>query len=146
MKSTLFTRPDQIACIDCPYRRDAPSGLWSAEEYDKLPLYDREFPVQPRAAFGCHKQTGALCAGWVGCHGADNLLALRFLPIFRAISPIEWTATMDFKPDPRVPLFSSGKEAAEHGKRNIDHPDHKTVQRAVKLIEGPAPLKRRTYG
>lgn len=142
----LFKRPDPAPCVDCPYRRDAPSGLWAAAEYDMLPAYDKPFPYQPQAAFACHKQTTALCAGWVGCHGADNLIALRFITMAQLISPEEWTATMDYTPDPRVPLFSSGKEAADHGKRDIEAPAPEAVKRADKLLYAPAPFKPRRLG
>jgi hypothetical protein len=146
MKDPLFKRPDPAPCVDCPYRRDAPSGLWAAVEYDKLPAYDKPFPYQPQAAFACHKRTTALCAGWVGCHGADNLLALKVIPFHGVITPDEWAATLDYTPDPRVPLFSSGKAAAEHGKRDIDHPDLKARVRAARLLQMPAPIKPREYG
>ena len=59
-------------CPSCPYRRDVPSGIWDASEYDKLPGYDGDVPDQLTAgAFGlfhCHSQQENLCAGWVGCH------------------------------------------------------------------------------
>ena len=105
-------------CPSCPYRRDVPSGIWDASEYDKLPGYDGDVPDQLTAgAFGlfhCHSQQENLCAGWVGCHDMARTLAGR----------LHWD-----KLDPAVaeyvspvPLFASGAEAAEHGKRDLDAP------------------------
>jgi hypothetical protein len=45
-----------------------PSGAWVAEEYAKLPAYDRPTGEQPAGLFLCHQQDGRACAGWVA-HG-----------------------------------------------------------------------------
>ena len=107
-------------CISCPYRLDVPSGVWAASEYDKLPAYDAPPVVQVTngalARFDCHQQNGKLCAGWVGCHGADNLMALRVAGFSREIAEEVWAY------ESPVPLFLSGAEAAAHGKRQIDRP------------------------
>lgn len=103
----------QNPCLACPYRRDVPSGVWSESEYDKLPPYDSQTANQPFAPFACHALPDHLCHGWAVCHsnrGHDReLLALRFL------GDIEI-------PISKVPLFSSGQEAAEHGKRDVPQP------------------------
>jgi hypothetical protein len=61
------------------------------------------------------------------CHsnrGAENeLLALRFAG--RANEEI---------PEAAVPLFSSGTEAAEHGKRDLEEPSQDTKDAAAKLM------------
>lgn len=119
----------------CPYRRDVPSGLWHADEYDKLREYDKEMPGQPMALFQCH-QTDAdselrrLCAGWAACHG-DNLLALRLALIENRISPDVFEATIDYRSP--TPLFEFGTEAADHGQRDIDDPSTAAVHTMAKI-------------
>lgn len=110
-------------CKSCPYRQDVPSGVWSEEEYDKLPKFDGEIIDQVmNEAFGvflCHQTDGNLCAGWVGCHGAENLLGLRMTrnPIDEAVWAYESP----------IPLFASGQEACDHGKKQIDEPGDKAL-------------------
>lgn len=105
-------------CKSCPYRRDVPSGVWHESEYEKLPAYDGELIDQitngGTGLFMCHQRDGHLCAGWVGCHGAENLFALR-LPIYN-IDPSVWSYASP------VPLFASGVEAYVHGMKDIDDP------------------------
>src|SRR5262245_5487003 len=102
-----------MPCSACPYRRDVPSGLWAAHEYDKLIDYDEITPNQPFAVFACHATPEHLCHGWAVCHTSRgneyDLLALRIW----GSGPI---------PEAGVPLFASGAEAAEHGKRDIEEP------------------------
>lgn len=104
--------PPKRPCGSCPYRRDVPSGIWSAEEYDKLPEYDGETWEQPPGVFMCHQRDGRLCGGWLQTHDADHLLALRIA----RVAP----SAYDYASD--VPTFSSGREAAAHGLRDIDTP------------------------
>jgi hypothetical protein len=40
----MTARPRKTPCSTCPYRRDAPSGLWAASEYDLLPGLDGTTP------------------------------------------------------------------------------------------------------
>lgn len=105
-------------CVSCPYRRDVPSGVWAASEYEKLPLYDGTTTEQAingaYQLFECHQTDGNLCAGWVGCHDMDESLAMRMH--HRQVDP----AVYDYESP--VSLFSSGAEAAEHGMRDIDNP------------------------
>lgn len=107
----------KVPCKSCPYRKDVPSGVWAAEEYDKLPSYDGEIVEQlmkgGTALFLCHQQNNALCSGWLGCHGPENLVALRLHH--------EHVRPEVFEYESPIPLFSSGVEAAEHGKRDIDN-------------------------
>lgn len=124
-------------CKSCPYRRDVPSGVWAASEYDSLPPYDGEIIDQclagAAALFYCHQRDGKLCAGWVGAHGSDNLMALRLHydkvddSVFGYVSP--------------VPLFASGAEAAEHGKRDIKEPSIKARTVIDRIV-----LKRKRHG
>ena len=107
-------------CKSCPYRRDVPSGVWAATEYAKLPAYDGSMIDQlegGRALFMCHQNDGHLCAGWVGCHGPDNLLALRMNrvddSVWGYVSPVR--------------LFKSGAQAAAHGLRDIARPGTRAI-------------------
>src|SRR6266480_5670878 len=95
-------------CAFCPYRKDVPSGIWDASEYQKLVAYDRPTPEQPFAVSGCHEKTGFICAGWAQCHGWE-LIALRIIANGKPLKIPEIT----------VPIFQSGYEAAKHGLRRI---------------------------
>jgi hypothetical protein len=116
-------------CKSCPYRRDVPSGVWDQSEYDKLPAYDGEIIDQLNAGgtglFMCHQRDGRLCAGWVGCHGASNLLAARLSA--SKIYPTVWSYRTS------VPLFESGAAAAAHGKRAIRRPGKEALRTIVRL-------------
>jgi hypothetical protein len=106
-------------CKSCPYRRDVPSGVWDASEYDKLPRYDGEIIEQATqgalGVFMCHQNDGHLCAGWIAAHGADNLLAIRMN------NPKIADSVWDYESP--VPVFASGQEACDHGKRDMAKPD-----------------------
>jgi hypothetical protein len=105
-------------CASCPYRQDVPSGVWDASEYKKLPTYDGSIMEQlskgATKLFGCHQKDGCLCAGWVATHGASDLLAMRLHG--ESIPPEVWSY------ESPVPVFASGREAAEHGMREIEAP------------------------
>lgn len=107
-------------CQVCPYRKDCPSGVWSVEDYTKLPPYDAPTAEQPFAPFMCHATPEYFCNGWAICHTrrdhAHDLLALRFYPVKI--------------PEPKVALFTSGTEAAKHGLRDINKPK-KAARRAM---------------
>lgn len=113
--------PADVPCGSCPYRKDAPAGLWHPEEYSQLPKYDLETFDQPHAVFFCHQQTGHVCAGWAGCHDMDEAIALR-LP-FHGLTEEGVDATRTYVSP--VPLFESGAEAALHGLSGLDSPDRK---------------------
>lgn len=125
------TVPAPRPCSSCPYRRDVPSGIWAAEEYAKLPAYDRPTYAQPLGLFLCHQTAGddpgaRVCAGWVGCHG-DQLLGVR-LAISRGLLPGEVTAYST-----EVPLFRSGTEAARHGMAGVAAPSAEAVAAGEKI-------------
>jgi hypothetical protein len=127
---TCAARP----CASCPYRKDAPSGLWSQDEYDKLPIYDGEITDQvfkgAFAVFMCHQKDGTLCAGWVAAHGPHELLALRVAGMHgERIDESVW----DYKTD--IPVFSSGAEAREHGMRDMANPGSKARKLMGKFLE-----------
>lgn len=126
----------KVPCASCPYRRDVPSGVWEAIEYDKLPAYDGEISDQLFAnaagLFYCHQQNGKLCAGWLGCHGPHNLLAVRIASFWgdgkEPLDPAVFTY------ESPVPLFQSGAAAAAHGKRAILRPGPKARRVVGQLV------------
>lgn len=124
-------RPRRRPCSSCPYRRDVPSGLWDAAEYDKLPGYDGGVAEQVSAGafalFFCHQHDGNLCAGWVGCHDMANTLAVRIRG-----GELDMPAVLDYRSP--VALFGSGAEAAEHGKRDIDNPGPAARRKVRQLV------------
>ena len=128
MSVALRPRP----CSSCPYRRDVPSGVWSASEYDKLPGYDGDIPEQVEAGalglFHCHQAPETLCAGWVGCHDMANNLAMRLHGRRQGVDP----AVYDYVSP--VPLFASGAEAAAHGKRDLDDPSPEARAKVARLL------------
>jgi Family of unknown function (DUF6283) len=127
---TSMPRPNP--CPSCPYRRDVPSGVWDASEYDKLTTYDGEIHEQvingATAAFGCHQADGSLCAGWVGHRERpSDLLAVRLGVLNGSMDP----EVYDYRT--RVPLFESGAQAALHGKREITDPGERARAAALKV-------------
>lgn len=116
-------KPRSQPCPTCPYRLDAPPGLWAEEEYVKLPLYDGTTAAQLLQGainvFCCHTEPCKLCAGWVGCHDMRHNLSIRMR------KDIDIEAVMRFKT--KVPLHPSGKAAAAHGMKAIDNPPPKTL-------------------
>ncbi|MFD8249718.1 DUF6283 family protein [Nocardia sp. NPDC059691] len=63
--------PAADPCRSRPYRRDVPSGIWDASEYDELPRYGEPTYNQPPALWVCHQTdrdhpASRVCAGWVG--------------------------------------------------------------------------------
>lgn len=117
-------------CPACPYRRDVPSGVWAAEEYDKLRRYDAPTAEQPPQAFSCHATPERLCHGWAVVHSSRGhefaLLALRFM-FHDAQIPA----------GPAVPMFSSGAEAADHGQSDIDAPSPQAKTAIGTLLRYP---------
>ncbi len=117
-----------LPCEACPYRVDVPSGVWAEHEYDKLVEYDAPTGEQPMAVFACHASPQALCHGWVMVHenrGHEyQLLALRIRP---PQGPVPWVS--------QVQLFSSGAEAAAHGKRDIEDPSGEALRATARLMD-----------
>lgn len=112
-------------CAACPYRQDAPSGVWAPHEYDKLRAYDAPTGDQPLAAFVCHATPEHFCHGWAVVHtsrGSEfDLLALRL----HGRPPV---------PAPGVPLFASGNEAADHGQREVEAPSEEATETMQRLL------------
>jgi Family of unknown function (DUF6283) len=119
-------------CGSCPYRRDVPSGLWAASEYDRLANYDGEINSQVLAGawamFGCHQGDGSTCRGWLGHRDPVELLAVRLAILRQEVEP----TALSYRTD--VPLFASGAQAAEHGRRDLDAPSERAQDAAVKIV------------
>lgn len=127
--------PARRPCASCPYRRDVPSGIWAAEEYEKLRAYDRPTMEQPPQVFLCHQKNrdtaDRVCAGWAGVHDGAHLLALRFAVMDGRMTPDDVHATIDYVSP--VPLFRSGADAAEHGLAEVDAPSARAVEAMAKI-------------
>jgi hypothetical protein len=123
--------PAPRPCVSCPYRTDVPSGVWAADEYEKLLAYDRPTFEQPIAVFLCHQQDGRACAGWAGCHDGDHLLALRFAGR-DGLSPEVADAIRDYRSP--IPLHPSGAAAAARGRAELETPGPAAVQLQKKLL------------
>jgi hypothetical protein len=127
-----LSKPRKRPCASCPYRKDVPSGVWHEEEYDKLPNYDGEIGEQIEkegyTPFGCHQGDGSICSGWLGHRDPLDLIAVRLGISNGQLDPscAEYTTT--------VPLFESGAEASEHGKREIEHPSDKAIATSEKIV------------
>ncbi|MFJ1936692.1 DUF6283 family protein [Kitasatospora sp. NPDC088160] len=134
--SSTIRPPAPRPCDSCPYRRDVPSGIWAAEEYDKLRAYDAPTAEQPTAVFMCHQtdadsQARRVCAGWAGCHG-ETLLTPR-IALMKGVMDGSTLETVVTYVSP-VPLFSSGDEAAAHGQADIDRPGPEADRLVDKII------------
>jgi hypothetical protein len=110
--------------------------VWAAGEYDSLRDYDGPTGTQATGLFQCHQNDAKsdqarLCAGWVACHGGEELLALRLAGAFGSMEPEEVLAAMQY--ETTVPVFDSGAEAAEHGKRDIDCPSPEAKRMVEKI-------------
>ena len=135
-ESSTVGPPAPRPCETCPYRRDVPSGVWDTVEYERLPKYDGATPIdQPVGVFLCHQYgrgPGArLCAGWLGCHGGENLFALRFAVIRGDITPETHRAAVCYESP--VALFASGAEAAAHGLADVERPGPRAGAAIAKL-------------
>ena len=124
-------------CSSCPYRKDVPSGVWDRSEYEKLPSYDLGTTEQVFAGaigvFYCHQQNGCVCRGWIDCHGNQghgrDLISLRLSSLIdhRQIEKA-------IEDGPQVPIFESGREACDHGLKEIDNPSSDASDVVSKVI------------
>lgn len=120
-------RPRATPCASCPYRRNVPSGIWDAEEYEKLSRYDADIAQQPTAVFLCHHDDGCACAGWLGYSDPSQLLAVRVGVLDGRVDP----ACLDYTTD--VALFDCGAAAAAHGVADITQPGERAIAAINKL-------------
>ena len=110
--------------------------MWHATEYQKLIAYDAPTSEQPTGLFLCHQTDAAdaaarLCAGWVGCHGGEELLAIRIGAVTGALSSEDVQAAFEYVSP--VPLFESGRDAAEHGSSEIEDPGEEAITAIEKI-------------
>lgn len=131
-------RPRRQPCASCPYRRDVPSGLWAAEEYEKLPDYDGPTWGQSPAVFACHKDTGDVCAGWLGHTDPAELLAVRLGINTGDLDPECLTYRTD------VPLWPTGAAAAHHGLADVANPGPRAERAIAALVHSRTTRQRRT--
>lgn len=114
----LVPRPEP--CATCPYRRSVPAGLWAAAEYAKLEDYDGSTTEQAMAGavgvFCCHGTPEKVCAGWAAVAGTPESLSLRIA----SARGHDVLGVLTYRTE--VPLFGSGREAAEHGRAGVDDP------------------------
>lgn len=122
------------SCTACPYRRDVPSGVWAASEYEKLAGYDNETQEQPMGVFHCHATPDVICHGWATVHGrqegAHELISLRLAAGMGLFDFAELDKVRE-----GTPLFSSGAEACEHGKRDIENPSQEAMDVVARLSD-----------
>jgi hypothetical protein len=128
---TEIREPAKSPCGSCPYRKDVPSGVWSPEEYSKLPEYDKSTGEQPLGTFLCHQADGRVCAGWAACHDMENTLAVRLGVVMGHISEEVADALVDYETD--VDIFASGTAAFMHGMARVAEPDEKAIKVIDKL-------------
>lgn len=132
--------PAPRPCASCPYRVDVPSGVWDAEEYAKLPPYDEDTPFQPMGVFLCHQVNGRACAGWAGCHDMENSLAVRLAEGNGLLTPDDADELIGYTTD--VPLFTTGREAADHGLARVTNPTVDAVRTMDKITRRRAATDR----
>lgn len=125
--------PAKSPCGSCPYRQDAPSGLWHHDHYAKLQEYDLPMHEQPQAVFACHQQDGKLCAGWVGTHDMRQNMAIRIALVAGWLTVDTFKLCLNYTT--KVPLFASGAEACIHGLRDYANPDERTDRISAKLLK-----------
>ncbi|MFD8648683.1 DUF6283 family protein [Streptomyces mirabilis] len=128
--------PAKRPCASCPYREDVPSGVWSEEDYAKLPRYDGPTYAQPGGLFLCHQHDrddnrARVCAGWAGCHDMTQSMALRVAQLTGEVTPETAEAVYDYTSP--VPLFATGADAAAHGMREIDDPGPEALRAMDKI-------------
>lgn len=128
----MVREPAKNPCGSCPYRRDVASGIWDASEYARLPAYDLPTGEQPMKAFLCHQQNGRLCGGWAATHDMANNIGLRLLASFGHITQEALDKTFSYTT--KVPLFTTGAEAAIHGLRDVAEPSAQALKQQVKII------------
>lgn len=139
-KNNRFKSPLVTPCGSCPYRKDVPSAIWDASEYQKLPSYDLDTMRQPLSVFLCHQQNETICAGWCGTHDMANNLGIRFALTRGQVDEATADACFDYSTD--TPLFKSGADAYRHGMRDIAKPSSKAIAKQTLIINKRKRRKR----
>ena len=126
-------RINREPCQSCPYRVSCPSGVWAAEEYEKLRRYDYEYDADGRpelATFLCHLSSRigeTVCRGWLAVH--SDSLAVRLMQIRGKVTADE------LRRKPLARLYASGNAAADAGLRGIRRPGRNARAMAARLIK-----------
>lgn len=113
-------------CSSCPYRKDHPSGVWHAVEYEKLRKYDNQ---EIHGVFLCHQShvtTETVCKGWLEVH--RDSLSVRLAVLDGKIDPA------DVDVETSVELFESGNAAADHGLSRLLEPSDDASRMVRKLL------------
>lgn len=120
-------------CATCPYRVSVESGVWESSEYDKLEQYDDNIAQQVTKGgtrvFSCHQGDGRVCSGWLGHRDPLDLLAVRLGLMDGRLD----MSCAEYSTD--VPLFETGHDAAEHGRKRIESPSEKAQRDIQKIIK-----------
>lgn len=125
-------KPRSTACASCPYRKDAPPGIWHESEYEKLPEYDKETGEQPLRLFLCHTDKDCLCRGWIEVN--PDTLALRIGVATGQVSP------EDAMPEPcGIAFHKSGAAACKAGKKGIKKPGKRAMTMIRKILRKRKP-------
>lgn len=103
-------------CGSCPYRKDAPLGLWHPAEFDNLARTERD---QFGAVFACHgtakKPTRSVCAGWLLAQreaGVPSIaLRMRLMRDPRAVQAMEAVTDGGHELYPSVDAMIEANEA-----------------------------------
>lgn len=114
-------------CRSCPYRCDTPSGVWSPEEYAKLPGFD------DNTAFGvflCHHsrlgEAERVCRGWLSVHAESA--AVRIAVARGEIPPDAPYEPVD------VQLHPDGATAAAFGMADVADPSPAALEMIAGLV------------
>ena len=124
-------RVPKKACDTCPYLRETPAGIWSAEEYEKLPTFDHDHEGMPVfATFLCH-QTNAtkvdtVCRGWLSTHG--DSIGARMAIMRKEIDP------EDIPPAVEPEYYATGREACDAGLAGLEEPGDEAQVKMSKLL------------
>jgi hypothetical protein len=103
--------------------------VWEAEEYTKLLRYDGDTVDQSPALFLCHQADGYVCSGWLAhAEHPSRFLAVRLAAMADRLDE----SCLDYTTD--VPLFRSGREAAQHGLAGVDRPDE-DAQQVIRKVQ-----------
>lgn len=126
-------------CSSCPYRKDTPAGVWSAEEYMKLPGWDdpHEYP----GLFMCHHSTTSpqrrVCRGWLEVHSEN--IGVRLAQYVQ----IDLGGARNRRPT-KIPLYESGAAACVAGLKGVKRPGLKARAMIDKLARARAIAARHT--
>lgn len=126
-------------CSTCPYRKDTPPGVWLADEYEKLRLYDepefdrdrpQDWQLPTLAVFLCHhsltQAADTLCRGWLSVH--SDSVAVRLAVANRIVTWEQVDAPVT------VELYADGNEAANAGEAAVEHPSADAARAASRLV------------